>query len=231
LEVTLAPLGFHDFYTLLPYLDEPLLVDKAGRKISIRDKYGHLAFTYNANLTCPIPAPIALHCVLITKDHQIVFMQRSHSVAFYPNHWSASFEETMDSPGVSPKGNHRPGDTDFFACATRGLEEELGITAESIESIKILSLNVEYLILAIGVVAVVRTHLTAHEVKSHWLIQAPDRNEASKFATLSTDPSAVLQKLFDGNTLWHPTARMRLIQFLFHSYGVKEILALLKTAK
>lgn len=134
----------------------------------------------------------------------------------------------MDSAGMSPKGNKRPGDADFFACAVRGLEEELGITAEAIESIKILSLNVEYLILAVGVVAIICTHLTAQEVKSHWLMQATDRNEASKFATISIDPSVVLQKLFDGNMLWHPTARMRLVQFLFHAYGVKEVTAMLK---
>lgn len=228
LEVTLAPIGFHDFYPLLPYLDEPLLSGKDGAKTSVREKYGHLAFTYSSGNTCPVPAPVALHCVVVTKDQQIVLMQRSQSVAFYPNHWSASFEETMDSPGMSPKGNKRPGDADFFACAIRGLEEELGITAEAIDSIKILSLNVEYLILAIGVVAIIRTHLTAQEVKSHWLMQATDRNEASKFATISIDPSVVLQKLFDGDMLWHPTARMRLVQFLFHAYGVKEITAMLK---
>jgi len=231
LEVTLAPIGFHDFYTLIPFLDEPLLPGKSGAKISIREKYGHMAFTYTSGNTCPVPAPVALHCVIVTKDHQIILMQRSNSVAFYPNHWSASFEETMDSPGMSPKGNKRPGDADFFACAIRGLEEELGVTAEAIDTIKVLSLNVEYLILAIGVVAIIRTHLTAQEVKSHWLVQAPDRNEASKFATVSTDPSVVLQKLFSSGVLWHPTARMRLIQFLFHTYGVKEVTALLKARK
>ncbi|MBV9691895.1 MAG: hypothetical protein JO202_19540 [Ktedonobacteraceae bacterium] len=158
-------------------------------------------------------------------------MQRSHSVAFYPNHWSASFEETMDAPGMSPKGNKRPGDADFFACAIRGVEEELGVTAEAIDSIKVLSLNIEYLILAIAAVAIIRTHLTSQEVKSHWLIQAPDRNEASKFATVSTDPAVVLQKLFSSDVLWHPTARMRLVQFLFHTYGVKEVAAMLKARK
>jgi len=137
----------------------------------------------------------------------------------------------MDSPGMSPKGNKRPGDADFFACAIRGIEEELGVTAEAIDSIKVLSLNVEYLILAIGVVVIIKTYLTAQEVKSHWLIQAPDRNEASKFATLSTNPSVVLQKLFSNDVLWHPTARMRLIQFLFHTYGVKEVAAMFKARK
>ena len=109
LEVTVAPLGFHDFYTLVPYLDEPLLPDKRGTNLSIREKYGKMAFTYTSGNVCPVPAPVALHCVVITKDHQVVFMQRSNSVAFYPNHWSASFEETMDSPGMSPKGNRQIG--------------------------------------------------------------------------------------------------------------------------
>lgn len=231
LEVTLAPLGFYDFYTLIPFLDEPLLMHDGTTKTSIREKYGHMAFTYASENACPVPAPVALHCVIVTRDQQLVLMQRSNSVAFYPNHWSASFEETMDSPGMSPKGNKRPGDVDFFACAIRGIEEELGVTAEAIESIKVLSLNVEYLILAIGVVAVIRTYLTAQEVKSHWLLQAPDRNEASKFATISTDPSVVLQKLFSSDVLWHPTARMRLIQFLFHTYGVKEVTSALKARR
>lgn len=231
LEVTLAPIGFHDFYTLIPFLDEPLLQGPGERKISVREKYGHMAFTYISGNTCPVPAPVALHCMMVTKDHQIILMQRSNSVAFYPNHWSASFEETMDSPGMSPKGNQRPGDADFFACAIRGIEEELGVTAEAIDSIKVLSLNIEYLILATAVVAIIRTHLTAQEVKSHWLIQAPDRNEASKFATVSTDPSVVLQKLFGSDMLWHPTARMRLVQFLFHTYGVKEVATMLKARK
>lgn len=227
LEVTLAPIGFYDFYTLIPFLDEPLLTE-GEKRISIREKYGHLAFTYASGNSCPVPAPVALHCVVVTKDNQIILMQRSNSVAFYPGHWSASFEETMDSPGMSPKGNKRPGDADFFACAIRGIEEELGVSAEAIESIKILSLNIEYLILATAVIAMIKTHLTAAEVRSHWLLQAPDRNEASKFATVSTDPAVILQKLFEPGILWHPTARMRLIQFLFHSYGVKEVTTLLK---
>jgi len=223
LEVTLAPIGFYDFYTLIPFLDESALPGD----VSIREKYGAMAFTYTLGNTCPIPAPVALHCVVITKDHQVVLMQRSNSVAFYPNHWSASFEETMDSPGMSPKGNTRQGDTDFFACAIRGMEEELGVTTDAIDTIKVLSLNVEYLILAIAAVAVIRTHLTVQELKSHWLLQAPDRNEASKFETVSVEPKAIIQKIFSKNVLWHPTARMRLIQFLLHEYGPKEVTALI----
>ncbi|MBV9689709.1 MAG: hypothetical protein JO202_08345 [Ktedonobacteraceae bacterium] len=233
LEVTLAPIGFHDFYPLMPFLDEPLVTNLDGVKTSIREKYGNTALTYSSSDygTSLIPAPIALHGVIVTKDHQIILMQRSHSVAFYPGHWSASLEETMDSPGLSPKGTtSRAGDVDFFACATRGLEEELGIPASSIDNIKILSLNVEYLILAVAPVAIIRVDLTAQEVKTHWLLKAPDKNEASKIARVSTELSAVVDKLFSG-LLWHPTARMRLIQFLFHTYGIDEVDKAIKARK
>src|SRR5581483_1429155 len=162
LEVSLAPIGFHDFYALLPYLDDPLLTSSDGSKISVRDKYGHLAFTYSTSgPTCPIPAPVSLQCLIVTRDEQIILMQRSNTVAFYPNHWSASFEETMDSAGLSPRGTIRSGDADFFACALRGMEEEFGVPVDAVESIKILSLNIEYLILTVGVVAIIKTRLTA----------------------------------------------------------------------
>jgi hypothetical protein len=209
------------FYTLL--LDEPLLTNADGTKISIREKYGQTALTYSVSSNCLIRAPISLQCVLVTSDDQIILAQRSGSVAFYPNHWSASFEETMDAPGLTLKRTIRSGDADFFACAVRGMEEEFGISADAIESIKLLSLNVEYLILAVGVVAIIRTHLAASEVKEHWLTQAPDRNEASKLATVPADLSSIIEKLLSGDVLWHPAARMRLIQFLFHTHGVKAV--------
>jgi hypothetical protein len=133
----------------------------------------------------------------------------------------------MNAPGPDPKGILRTGDSDFFDCTMRGLKEELGILPEAVEDIKILSLNVEYLTLVIGVIAVVKVNLTAKEVKMSWLLKANDKNEASKFATLSTDLSAVVDKLFS-KILWHPTARMRLIQYLFHRYSVDEVASAIK---
>jgi hypothetical protein len=224
LEVTLAPLGFHDYYTLIPFLDEPLLINPDGSPVTIREKYGETALTYttSAQTATMIPAPVALHGVIVTKDQQIILMQRSHTVAFYPNHWSASFEETMDSPGMSPRRDIRPGDTDFFACAQRGLEEEFGIPESAMTSIKVLSLGVEYLILAAVAIAVITVDLSAQEVKMHWLVKAHDKNEATRFATIPVELERVVEQLFS-DILWHPTSRMRLIQFLFHTYGVDAV--------
>jgi transcriptional regulator with XRE-family HTH domain len=230
LEVTLAPLGFHEYYSLTPFFDEPLLTALAGSPVSIRQKYGNTALTYSSTDrgTSLIPAPISIQCVVVTADQQIVLMRRSSSVAFYPNHWSASFEETMNAPGLDRKGKPtRSDDADFFAGALRGLEEELAVSSDAAESVKVISLNVEYLTLSMDVITVLKLRLTGEEIRQSWLVEAWDRDEASKFALLPAHITAVAEKLFS-RTLWHPTARMRLVQFLFHTHGVKEVASALK---
>jgi hypothetical protein len=224
----LAPLSFFDYFSLNPYFDEPLLTALDGSKISIRQKYGNTALTYSSmdKGTSLIPAPISIQCVVITEDQRILLVQRSLSVAFYPNHWSASFEVTMSAPGFA---NHREqkGDADFFASALRGLDDEFAIAEEAVKDIKALSLNVEYPTLSVDVFMLIRLALTVDEIKQGWMLSAKHRDEASRINSISTDLSEVVDRLFS-RTLWHPTSRMRLIQFLFHQYGVKAVASALK---
>ncbi len=225
LKVTLAPINFYDYFSLSAHFDEPLLIGLDGKKTTIREKYGNTALTYisTEHGTALIPAPISIQCVVVTKDEHIILMRRSSLVAFYPNHWSASFEETMNSPiSKEQEGTERSYDGDFFEGATRGLEEEFAIQASTIESMKVLSLNVEYLTFSVDVITLVRLNMTADEIREHWLLHAWDKSEAAKFALVSTDMEAVIDKMFDG-TLWHPTSRMRMIQYLFHRFGVEAV--------
>ena len=128
----------------------------------------------------------------------------------------------MNAPGINRKGQpSRSDDADFFAGAIRGLDEEFAIPASAVENIKVISLNVEYLTLSVDVIIVIKINLTAEEIRQNWLLKAWDRDEASKFAMFPTELSAVVDRLFS-RTLWHPTSRMRLIQFLFHTYGIDE---------
>ena len=71
---------------------------------------------------------------------------------------------------------------------------------------------------------------TAEEIREGWLLKAWDRDEASKFSLLSTELPTIVNKLFS-RTLWHLMARTRLIQFLFHTYGVDEVAAAIKAKK
>ena len=137
----------------------------------------------------------------------------------------------MNAP-TTDENNTPPqkGDADFFAGAIRGLDEEFAIPADAVKSIKVLSLNVEYLTLSVDPITLIRLNLEADEIKHNWLLRARHRDEASKFALLSADLASVIDKLFS-RTLWHPTARMRLIQFLFHTYGIDEVAAAIKAKK
>src|SRR5205807_5763548 len=157
LKVVLAPLGFYDYFSLNPFFDEALLTTLDGSKTSIRQKYGNTALTYSSTDkgTSLIPAPVSIQCVVVTEDQHILLMQRSMSVAFYPNHWSASFEETMNAPGLANERVQK-GDADFFAGAIRGLDEEFDISEDAVKEIKVLSLNVEYLTLSLDVFALIK---------------------------------------------------------------------------
>jgi hypothetical protein len=230
LKVTLAPLGFFDYFSLNPFFDEPLLTTLDGSRVSIRQKYGNTALTYSSTDkgASLIPAPVSVQSILVTRDQQIVLMQRSQSVAFYPNHWSVSFEGTMNAPITDHEGNiTQPGDDSFFATAIRELGEEFAIPTSALESIKVLSLNVEYLTLSVDAITLIKVDLEAEEIKQNWLLRARHRDEASKLGLVSTKLTDVVDKLFT-RTLWHPSARMRLIQFLFHTYGIDEVAKAIK---
>ncbi len=228
LKIVLAPLGFYDYFSLNPYFDEPLLTALDGSKISIRQKYGNTALTYSSTDkgTSLIPAPISVQCIVVTEDQRLLLVQRSLSVAFYPNHWSASFEETMNAPGLANERVQK-GDADFFVGAIRGLDEEFAIPEEEVSDIRVLSLNVEYPTLSVDVFTLIKLRLTLDEIKQGWMVSARHRDEASRVSSISKDLSEVVDRLFS-RTLWHPTSRMRLIQFLFYTYGVQEVAKAIK---
>jgi len=84
------------------------------------------------------------------------------------------------------------------------------------------SRNVEYLTLSVDAITLIKLNLTAEEIKQNWLLRARHREEASRFATILNELTSVVNKL-TSRTLWHPTSRMRLIQFLFHTYGIEAV--------
>ena len=223
LNITLAPLGFYDYFSLNAHFDEPLLTALDGSPLSIRQKYGHTALTYSSTDkgTSLIPAPISIQCIVVTEEQRLLLVQRSQSVAFYPGHWSASFEETMDAPGGTNQRVQK-GDSDFFAGAIRGLHEEFAIKENTVKDIRVLSLNVEYPTFSVDVFMLIHVHLTLEEIQHGWMVSARHRDEASRVSSVPTGLSEIVDRLFS-RALWHPTSRMRLIQFLFYQYSVQEV--------
>lgn len=118
----------------------------------------------------------------------------------------------------------------FFATAIRELDEEFVVPASAVESIKVLSLNVEYLTLSVDAITLIKVDRDTEGIKQNWLLRARRRNEASKFGLVSTKLAEVVDKLLN-RTLWHPSARMRLIQFLFYAYGIDEVAKAIREKK
>jgi hypothetical protein len=149
--------------TPLPIPDD-LATVRAEKLPAIEKRYfnGNTALTYSSTDrgTSLIPAPISFQSILVSGDQQIVLMQRSPSVAFYPNHWSVSFEGTMNTPITNHDGTiTQSGDESFFATAMRELDEEFAIPQSAIQHIRVLSLNVEYLTLSVDVITLIRVDL------------------------------------------------------------------------
>lgn len=61
--------------------------------------------------------------------------------------------------------------------ALRELDEEFAIAPDAVESIKVLSLNVEYLTLSVDIITLIKLNLTAEEIKQGWLLRARHRDE------------------------------------------------------
>ena len=60
--------------------------------------------------------------------------------------------------------------------------------------------------------------------------QSTSQRKSLSLALLSTNLESVVEKL-TSKTLWHPTSRMRLIQFLFHTYGIDPVAKAIKARK
>ena len=136
----------------------------------------------------------------------------------------------MNGPTGPDEKPVQKGDENFFATAIRGLDEEFAIPTQAVRDMKVLSLNVEYLTLSIDVITLIELEMDAEEVRQNWMLKARHREEASKIAFLSTELPDIVYRLFM-KTLWHPTSRMRLIQLLFHIYGIDEVARSIKAKR
>jgi len=220
LHVTLSPVQFSAHFTISSFLDKAVIKTAKGTMITIRERYGAMALLYSTFEHPSIPTSVSIQIAVISNDSQLLVMRRSNHVAFYPNAWTISIEEGMQSD-----------DTDFVEAALRGIREELGSSLKvNREHIKVLSFCVEYPTLSFDVVILAQIQNSIDEIKQSWRLTAPDKHELSQSHTVPVNLQE-LTRLFVDKRQWHPSARMRIIQILFSIYGVEETLASIEEAR
>lgn len=212
--VSLSPVRFSSHFTITTLLDKPVLESTEGAMVTIRNKYGSTALHYNSFEFPPIPTSVSLQIAVISSDNQLLLMKRSNHVAFYPNAWTVSIEEGMLA-----------NDTDFFQGILRGISEELGnnIRVER-EDIRILSFCVEYPTLSFDVICLVKAQNLIEDIRQSWRLTAPDKHELSQSQIVAVELKELVQVFLDKRQ-WHPSARMRILQILFGTFGVDATLS------
>jgi hypothetical protein len=219
LELTFCLTDYHTFLAINTRLDKEIL----QHNMTIRRRYWRDTFDLPRS---PIPNMFYVHLLLISGDDKAIVLQRSQFVEEYKGMWSATLEEQM-----RPKQAGAGYDKDVFDTATRGVREEIGLEIER-KDVTFLSLTFEYPNFNVGLAGVVRTQASAKEIWQTWHLKFEDQ-ETSRFAAISFEPEVIIPLLRepvfnpvmmeDGHSnamSWHPTARLRLLFALYHTYGL-----------
>ena len=172
--------------------------------------------------------------VLVSSDDQVVLARRrlktaGGKAAVFAGMWTASLEEQMLRR--DPEGNINP-DIDLFACAERGVTEELRVSIRP-EATRLLSYGIEWGNFTAAFMLLVRTVEGFEAIAKNWQ-RAEDRNEAIALDCIPANSRAIRKALGSeyhqpskrartwkgGDSIakdrWHPTARARLSLYFEH---------------
>lgn len=220
LSITLFPTTWFNYYSIAENVHKPILELGSDLQTSIIKKFGPNALKLGLSRTIEsgIPNVVSIKGIILTNDKKIVITKRSGVVSFQHSHWSASFEETMSIR-----------DTSFFDAAIRGFREEFGsIAASTIKDIKVLSINYEYETISADACCLIRLNASSNDVRNSWRF-ARDKDEAALIDFIPLELDRTVELLLT-HRVWHPSSRMRLVQTLFHYYGIADTLIALYRA-
>jgi hypothetical protein len=147
-----------------------------------------------------LPGMAVVHAIIATSDGKVIAAQRSDEVNYSPGHWSVSFEEQLNEKDFGR--NEDP----FVAATQRGFHEEFGAEIAPGEVVP-LAVLLQIDVLNLGVVMLVRTAMTATEIRDSWRSSAKDSWEAQQvyglpLGELDTSIARFGQQI-------HPTSELR----------------------
>ena len=146
-----------------------------------------------------LPGIAVVHAIIMTSDDKVIAARRSAQVGYAPERWSLSFEEQVNGSDVGRKEDA------FTAAARRGFTEEFGCELPA-QHVALLTTVMQIDLLNLGIVALLRSSMTAQEICSSWRSVAKDRWEATEVRGLPLDDlDAGLASL----GLLHPSSEFR----------------------
>lgn len=234
LRIQLAPTDYFSTFPIQQRLFEDVLVAEDGSACSPFAKYGKGLLEFGEH---PLPNIVCVHAIVVMPNNKLLLTQRLRSadrIDWHAGKWSCSFEEQMTVKIGKPRNDKSFLDTAYAGCA-----EEFGLTRNDIADVRILSLVLETTWNVVVPIALIRVHTPFEDIRARWKSSAPDgiSRELWNLAELNWSPEAI-GPILRRETIevgeykiepkdWHGTARMRLLQSLFHRDGInKTIMAL-----
>jgi hypothetical protein len=181
--------------------------------------------------TYTVTGVAAVHAVVITRDNQLVLCQRSPYMDYYPLHWSVSFEEQ-----INPK-DLVFGNMALSAATVRGFQEEFECSHHlNIDSVRILSIFLQYDILNLAFCSYLEAPWSFDEIKANW--DSKTRNKWENIAIVGVPfildnvmellRSHCFEERSGQQGQFHPTAKYRLLLSALSRFGTKTVFNALK---
>lgn len=223
-KVTLGPSNYSINRAIERALDNQIDFDQT--RTTLRSLYGDGRLGFDEDLNNMV---IVYLLVVSELDEQVIFLQRSKYVSYYPLHWYATIAEQMI----------RPDDKSFFDTAIRGLKEEIGIANASTSWIRMLGVVRAYSNFNTVICGIARLPYFAEDLEQNW-IAAGDKEEAVAFDFYPFQLASMI-RILSGETYEpfrknnqpyriHPLAKMNILLALFRKFGYNQVISEIKRA-
>ena len=171
----------------------------------------------NGSLEVQFAHTLCMHMVIVTSNNKMLITRRSPKVAYHPNTWSCSVEESLACEDLK-EGPSKA----VLNWGKRLLWEELGLDTEtfSADDLRVLSVFLESDSLNISLCAYVELKLSSDELDI--ILRGKPRTdyEFTEWDFEDFEEKKLLRELNQPKRSYHPTSGYRMLMALLKRYGV-----------
>lgn len=157
-----------------------------------------------------------IYLLVATRDHQVILTRRGASLGSRPLEFNISMCEGLSASDAGPSGA-----PDLYHCASRGMEEELGIAPDEFDpqDIHFLSFGIDVKYAQFCLLGLLRiSSLTANDLLRRRRMGVKDRIENKQLYALPFEPASLISFVLSRGP-WAPAGLACLYHCLVRQFG------------
>jgi hypothetical protein len=207
-------------YWVIREFNREILKNPEPKILHLREKSLAGILTGTNPVYIPSPSALYVEVTLITRDQQVVILEKNRNLSDLAAGQSLSWTCTIEEGFVWTK-DLTEGYLDLEQAIQRGLKQELSITPEQIESMEFYGLAMEYTHLNTALVGTIKLNVRAEDLVKGIKV-SKDYGLSYEFVSVKSAYEELFVKGRD-DVQWHPLARMRLLLTLINQGGVPSL--------